>query len=329
MRLRILLGTAVVGGMLAPAAANADFAHVVVPGETLTSIAATDGMSVAQLAAANGISPYTEIVAGAVIQIPAAGVPYAPSADSGSQTASTAASGDADGDGDLDVSGSPLQTPAASTAAPSDGYTVQPGDTLSAIAARAGTTVAGLAAVNGLDPNALLLAGTVLTLSGGSGPTSVPLSSASSAQPIATSSSGAPYPTPERVTANQIDQVASANGVPPSLATAIGWQESGFNNDLVSSADARGVMQILPGTWDWVNRTMTTGQPLAPASAIENVRGGVLLLRSLLASTGGDPALAAAAYYQGLASVQRYGMYSSTQQYVNNVMSLRAQFGGP
>jgi len=89
------------------------------------------------------------------------------------------------------------------------------------------------------------------------------------------------------------------------------------------------VMQILPGTWDWIQRTLAAGgPPLAPASAADNVRGGVLMLRSLLNSTGGDPALAAAGYYQGLPSVQRDGMYASTQQYVNSVLALRSRFGG-
>jgi hypothetical protein len=38
--------------------------------------------------------------------------------------------------------------------------------------------------------------------------------------------------------------------------------------------------------------------------------------------------MAAAGYYQGLASVQAHGMYADTQQYVNNVMALRQRFGG-
>jgi hypothetical protein len=54
----------------------------------------------------------------------------------------------------------------------------------------------------------------------------------------------------------------------------------------------------------------------------------VLLLHSLLDQTGGDPAMAAAGYYQGLQSVQQHGMYSDTQQYVNNVMALQQRFGG-
>jgi hypothetical protein len=51
-------------------------------------------------------------------------------------------------------------------------------------------------------------------------------------------------------------------------------------------------------------------------------------LHSLLNQTGGDPALAAAAYYQGLSSVRSHGMYSDTQAYVNNVLALQHRFGG-
>ncbi len=152
------------------------------------------------------------------------------------------------------------------------------------------------------------MSGTVLRLSGDSGSAVEVSSNAATSQPVGAPAEGTPtdppYPTPERVTASEVGSVAAANGVPASLAAAIAWQESGFNNDLVSSADARGVMQILPGTWDWIQHSLDTGgPPLAPASAADNVRGGVLLLHSLLNSTGGDPAMAAAGYYQGLPSV--------------------------
>ena len=43
---------------------------------------------------------------------------------------------------------------------------------------------------------------------------------------------------------------------------------------------------------------------------------------------GPSPSMAAAAYYQGLASVQRIGMLPETQRYVANVMALRSRFGG-
>jgi soluble lytic murein transglycosylase-like protein len=205
---------------------------------------------------------------------------------------------------------------------------VQPGDTLSAIAARAGVSVASLAALNGLNPNSYLLSGTVLRLGGAAAASST---SAATSQPVGAAAEGAsgapPYPTPETVSASEVGSIASANGVPPSLADAIGWQESGFNNDLISPAGAVGVMQILPGTWRWINSSLAPS-PLSPSSASDNVRGGVLMLHSLLGATGGNEAMAAAGYYQGLPSVLQHGLYSDTEQYVNDVMSLAAQFGG-
>jgi soluble lytic murein transglycosylase-like protein len=135
----------------------------------------------------------------------------------------------------------------------------------------------------------------------------------------------APAPTPGRVSAADISAVATRNGVPADLAAAIAWQESGFNNAMVSSANARGVMQVMPGTWDWVQANLARRQ-LNPASPIDNVGAGVLFLGRLLNETGGDPAMAAAAYYQGLASVRDVGMLPETRRYVANVLTLRSRF---
>jgi LysM repeat protein len=392
MRLRLpLLTTVLAGAMLgAPVAASAYFVHVVGSGESLSSIAAQDGLSVAALAAANGLSPNTQLLAGSTIQIPPQGTsvvtPSTATAAAGGSTATVPASTSTSGSyvvrpGDtlsaiaarsgvsvdalaaanglnpnaflligtvLHQSGSsgssgtivPAVNTTSTSSSGSASYVVQAGDTLSAIAARSGQSVDALAAANGLNPNEFLITGTVLRVGSGSGSTiDVSMSSPSSAsgsatsQPVGATAQGTPtdppYPTPERVTAGQVGAVAAANGVPTSLADAIAWQESGFNNDLVSSADARGVMQILPGTWAWIQHALDTGgPPLAPASAVDNVRGGVLLLHSLLGSTGGDSAMAAAGYYQGLPSVQQNGVYPSTQTYVNDVLALERQFGG-
>jgi hypothetical protein len=54
----------------------------------------------------------------------------------------------------------------------------------------------------------------------------------------------------------------------------------------------------------------------------------VLFLHSLLNETGGDPALAAAGYYQGLPSVRQEGEAPSTEEYVGSVLALQQQFGG-
>jgi LysM repeat protein len=305
--------------LAAPGVAGAYPVHQVAPGESLTSIAALDGLSVEQLAAANGLSPAAELLSGQEIEIPPQGV-LAPAATGSSGTAATT-------------------TATASTTGTAGAYLVQPGDTLSAIAARAGTTVAALAALNGLDPDGLLFAGSMIALPGTSSgteyvsaSTSTPGEATAEGQPVGAAAEGTPggppYPTDETVSGGEIAGIAEANGVPPALAEAVGWQESGWNNDEVSVDDAIGVMQILPGTWSWIDQTLTAGAPLAPASAADNVRGGVLLLHALLDSTGGSSAEAAAGYYQGLSSVQQYGMYPETQQYVNDVMSLEQQFGG-
>jgi LysM repeat protein len=343
MRRRILLLLAgIVALGAAPAGASAAVVHLVAPGESLFSIAAADGLSEAQLAAANGLPADAQLLVGTSIAIPpqgalaGAGATYQPALSSGAGAATTAgpsaAATDADGDGDNDTGGSEAAT--ASTPAGGGSYVVVPGDTLSAIAARAGVSVAQLAAANGLDPTHVLLSGTVLHLSGASGAVAAPSSGTASAatQPVGAaaqgSASGPPYPTAETVSPQEVGSIAASAGVPPSLAEAIAYQESGFNNGLVSSADARGVMQILPGTWNWIGQTLSGQMPLAPASAQSNIRAGVLLLHSLLNSTGGNSALAAAGYYQGLSSVQRNGLYPDTQQYVNDVMALQHQFGG-
>ena len=136
-----------------------------------------------------------------------------------------------------------------------------------------------------------------------------------------------PEPTSTRLGAADIQSVASQHGVSPSLAAAIAWQESGFNNGMVSSANARGVMQVMPGTWDYVESNLA-GRKLDTGSATDNVHAGVLYLKHLLEQTGGDESTAIAGYYQGLGSVRSRGLFDDTQQYVANVQALRSRFGG-
>src|SRR6185312_8930198 len=200
--------------------------------------------------------------------------------------------------------------------------TVRAGDTLSSIAARSGIPMIAVANMNGVDPSRPLLIGTVLKLpTGASIPTSTPAPS-NTVVPNAP-----PYPTPERVSSSTISEIAAANGVPASLASAIGWQESGFNNDMVSPANARGVMQILPGTWSWINSNLTP-TPLNASSAFDNVHAGVLYLGQLLRDTGYNVPETIASYYQGLDSVRQRGMLPDTQEYVNSVLALKSHFGG-
>jgi soluble lytic murein transglycosylase-like protein len=69
MRLRAFMLAALVP-LLIPASAAADYPHVVQKGETLTSVAATDGLSIGALAVANNISTNSELVAGQILEIP-------------------------------------------------------------------------------------------------------------------------------------------------------------------------------------------------------------------------------------------------------------------
>lgn len=248
MRVRAFL-LAVLVLALFPGVAAANFPHVVTPGETLTSVAAVDGLSIEAIASANGISPEAHLIAGQTLWIPP-------------RTAENAASG-----------------------ATSSSHTTSTTTTTSEATTRTST-----AAVE-----------------------------TSRAQ-------GAPEPTPERVSASEIATIADGNGVPAALAEAVAWQESGWNNDEVSSIGAVGVMQIVPSTWNWIDRYLTPSDPLGTASAAENIRAGALLLHQLLGLTGGDEELAVAGYYQGLASVREHGMFPGTRQYVADVLALAQRF---
>jgi LysM repeat protein len=301
----------VTAALLVTTPAAAYVPHTVQPGETLWSIAAASNLTTRTLAAANGLSADAQVVLGSTIQIP--------SEQEGA--AALVAAG-------LAVpAATPVVAPAPEPAAPepAGAYTVQPGDTLANIAARSGIGTGQLAWMNGVDPAALLLAGTVLKL-----PTGAPPAQQQEQQPVpvapAVVPAAAPNPTPVQVTAADIGTVASGHGVSPSLAAAVAWQESGFQNGVVSSANARGVMQILPGTWEWIEQQ--SGRQFDPNSAADNVQAGVMYLGTLLRDSGGDEATAVASYYQGASSVRRIGMLPETQQYVANVMALRPRFGG-
>jgi soluble lytic murein transglycosylase-like protein len=307
--LRSLLLATPISLLVAAAPAGAAVPHTVQPGETLWSIAAANNLTTRTVAAFNGLSEDAQVVLGSTINVPT--VAEGAGALAGTAPAAPAA---------------PASAPAStSSGAPGvlGSYVVREGDTLGALAASAGVPMETMAAANGLDPNNLLLTGTVLKLPSGA-PAPPRSSEPLPAQRVVPA--GGPHPTPTRLGAGDIQAVASQYGVSPSLAAAIAWQESGFNNGMVSSANARGVMQVMPGTWDYVESL--TGRKLDASSATDNVRAGVLYLQHLLQQTGGDEGAAIAGYYQGLGSVRSRGLFDDTQKYVANVQALRGRFGG-
>jgi N-acetylmuramoyl-L-alanine amidase len=307
--------------LLIPASsAHAAVPHTVQPGETLWSIAAANNLTTRTVAAFNGLSEDAQVVLGSTIMVPDTVEGYAALQQAGLVPADPAQAAPAD-----PAQAAPAAAPATGAPDPQGAYTVRPGDTLSALAAQTGTSVEAMAAMNGLDPNGLLLAGTVIKLPGGA---PAPAQASAPPPPETVVPEAEPAPTPQQVGAADVQSVAAAHGVSPSLAAAIAYQESGFNNAMVSPANARGVMQVMPGTWDYVQQNLAGGQQLDPNSAHDNIHAGVMYLKRLLTDAGGDENAAIAGYYQGLASVRERGMYDDTQQYVANVQALRSRFGG-
>jgi len=212
---RLLLPATAAALLLAPGTACAAFLHTVMPGESLSSIAAADGLTVAALAAANGLPADTQLISGATVAIPTQGATIQPAVAS-----TSVAAGDLDGDDPASASASagtgtsvPVNdTTTTSTSAGS--YVVAPGDTLTAIAARAGTSVGQLAATNGLDPTGVLLAGSVLVLpQPGAGP-----SAPSQAPAVGTTIVG-------RMTWFGGPNDPSVQGAP---ASGLGWRSDGM-----------------------------------------------------------------------------------------------------
>lgn len=183
-------------------------------------------------------------------------------------------------------------------------YVVRAGDSLTAIARRRGTTVGGLARLNGLDPAKPLLIGTRLRV------------------PAARRTAVAAVPEAGAVRA-ALGRWARVYGIDPSLGRALAWMESGYRQSAVSSVGAVGVMQLLPSTWAY-SETVLIGHPV-PRTADGNIQAGMAYLRHLLRAFGGNERLALAAWYQGERAVKAHGPYKVSLAFVDDVLALRGR----
>jgi cell wall-associated NlpC family hydrolase len=139
------------------------------------------------------------------------------------------------------------------------------------------------------------------------------LTSTSSASPkTASSPAMAAAPAAYR---SLFEQAGQRYGVAPNLLAAVAQTESGFNPRAVSSAGARGLMQLMPGT------ARSLGVDSAdPAQAVD---GAARLLSQHLRSFGSTK-LALAAYNAGPGAVTRYNgvpPYAETRSYVTKVLA--------
>jgi soluble lytic murein transglycosylase len=113
------------------------------------------------------------------------------------------------------------------------------------------------------------------------------------------------YPRPYLDT---VDEASSLAHLPPDWILAVMRQESLFRKDAVSRADARGIMQMQPGTAAAVARRWHMAAPgrdglFNPAVAIPL---GAVHLRELLDRYGGQLTLSLAAYNAGPAAVAHW-----------------------
>jgi LysM repeat protein len=123
------------------ATASAAVPHTVAPGETLWSIAAANNFTTQTVAAYNGLSADAQVYVGQTIQIPT-------ETEGASALASSGAT----------------STVASTSTTSGTAHTVQPGESLSSVAAANGVSVDALAADNGLSADALLTSGQQITI---------------------------------------------------------------------------------------------------------------------------------------------------------------------
>jgi soluble lytic murein transglycosylase-like protein len=195
----------------------------------------------------------------------------------------------------------PVRTPLAISLR---SYVVKPGDSLTAIAQKHKTTLSKIAKVNKLNPAKPLLIGVKLR---------IPTMAKRTTTAVSATNAG--------TVRSSLDRWAAHYGIDASLARALAWMESGYNNEVVSSVGAQGVMQLLPSTWDYVE-TVLIKHPVAH-DADGNVHVGLAYLNHLLHAFNGNEHLALAAWYQGERAVRTSGTYKVSKVFVADVLALR------
>lgn len=119
-----------------------------------------------------------------------------------------------------------------------------------------------------------------------------------------------------------INRSALKHGVDPLLAKAIVKAESDFDANAVSTAGAKGLMQLMPDT----AKLYRVSDVFNPE---ENIDGGIRYLKYLLKLFSYDVKLAVAAYNAGENAVLRYGSvppYAETRNYVKRVSRYHKQY---
>lgn len=226
--------------------------------------------------------------------------------------------------GDVIVEGMLLRLPGSPPArrgapAASRPYAVHAGDNLTVLAHRWRTTVPALVHRNHLRSTVLVI-GQHLTYPQRAGLAPARVSGSAAAHRSVLQHRSVPSRAAVR---DLIRGAARRHGVPTHLALALAYQESGFQQRVVSPVDAIGVMQVLPSTARSLGRAHGRRYDLLRAQ--DNIEAGVTLLGDLLRATGTTHG-ALAGYYQGLGSVRAKGLLPQTHQYIRNIGLLQHRF---
>lgn len=289
-----------------PAQRTRPVLHRIAYGETLTGIAARYGTTIRALVKRNQLADASRIYAGQVLRIK--GAHHQARRAHGGSEPSVRASGRAHHHARAII------------------HIVRAAETLSGIAVRYRVTVDAIAVVNRIANPSFIRTGQQLRIPGAHRSREARPHHRASRLPAGMPPSMAAIVGQRSVMRALIVKEARRQSFPRALALAVAWQESGWQERVVSSAGAIGVMQLLPATADWVSVTML-GEPVNLWNARSNVRAGVALLKHYLARYG-SPQMALAAYYQGQAGTDRHGIYPLSQPYVSSILMLERMFGG-
>ena len=295
--------------------------YVVKSGDTLSAIASRHGVGLSEIFKWNGLGMSSVIYPGQKVKVGGGSSTPAPSAPV------TAAA----------------PKPSAPAPASSGSYTIKAGDTLSGIAARNGVRLSDVLSANRLTMSSIIYPGQKLVIPGAS--TIAPASStpATTTPLVPSTFLGFSYPAAVVSSANQNKALLNASPVPTrqqmksivadtarrmgvdaSLALAFAFQESGFDQRAVSPANAIGTMQVIPSSGEWASDLV--GRKLNLLDPYDNATAGIAIIRQLV-RTSPDVDTAIAGYYQGQYSVSQNGMFEDTKGYVAAIKANRQLFG--
>ena len=135
-----------------------------------------------------------------------------------------------------------------------------------------------------------------------------------------------------RAISELVTRAARDNSLSEDFIYGIIWVESRFNPDAVSPVGARGLMQLMPKTADYLAECIGWRGRIDSFDPEFNVAAGSYYIARLIRQFGGDEELALAAYNAGPTNVNRWladdGLPKVSIEYHTMVQTARGFFGG-